>query len=170
MRRRLLLTAGLALVAGLVVGGVSFAHGEGTGIEQKIVLTFLEVEDKIALIDVGDRAQGEQDVSPGDMVVEENVLRNLANTETLGQRRVKCQNLVTPGILSCNATAILRDGTIEVAGTTDFTREEPGPLFLAVTGGTGRFKNVSGQMKIVVDVSPGTDRITFELIPSFRHP
>jgi hypothetical protein len=39
-----------------------------------------------------------------------------------------------------------------------------------VSGSTGRFRNVLGQLKVAVEVSPGTDEFTVELIPSFRRP
>jgi hypothetical protein len=157
-----LVATGLAAIALAATGDAPASSQPSPTTAQTEVLRFLEVEDKVEFIDVGEPAQSDEDVGPGDMVVEENILRNTTNTRTLGESRMTCQNLVTPGVLHCNGTAILRDGTIEIAGTVDFTREQPRPL-PAVTGGTGRFKNVAGQLKVALEVRPGTDEFTFEL-------
>jgi hypothetical protein len=101
-------------------------------------LRFLEVEDKFEFVDVGEPSTGEE-FGPGDYFVAEDILRNRADTRTLGSLGAKCTNLVTPGLLHCEATAVLRRGTIEFAGLLDFTQQ---PSFVAVTGGTGRYKNV----------------------------
>jgi hypothetical protein len=171
-RRRMVLATTLVLAVGLVIGGVSIAanRGDGHGIQKQIVLRFLDVEDKFEFIDLGEPAKGEEDLGPGDMFVAEDILRNRADTKTLGTLAAKCTNLVTPGLVHCEATAILSSGTIEFAGTIDFAEEPTGPLFVAVTGGTERFENVVGEAKLGDEVRPGATVFTVELIPSFRRP
>ena len=60
---------------------------------------------------------------------------------------------------------MLHGGTIEVAGAINF---EEDPVFVAVTGGTGKYKNVVGQLKITEAEGYTIDR--FELSPSFKRP
>ena len=167
--RRWLILAGLVVVTGLAIGGVALATGNDGGITQKITLRFLDVEDEFRFIDVAEPNEGEEDFGPGDYFVAEDILRNRADTRTLGTLGVKCTNLVTSGLLHCEATAVLRGGTIEFAGLLDFTQEE-GPILVAVTGGTGRYKNVVGQAELGEQVRPGANLFTVELIPSFRRP
>lgn len=165
--RRWVLVGALVLAVGLAVGGVALATDDGDGITEKITLRFLEVEDTFEFIDVGEPNTGEE-FGPGDYFVAEDILRNRADTRTLGSVGAKCTNLVTPGLLHCEATAVLRRGTIEFAGLLDFTQQ--GRSFVAVTGGTGRFENVVGQAELGEEVRPGAFLLTVELIPSFRRP
>jgi hypothetical protein len=66
------------------------------------------------------------------------------------------------GIGQCNFTASFSAGSVTVAGPINFT---PGKTdVLAVTGGTGHFRNARGQV-IARNTGATSEGLTFELIP-----
>ena len=64
----------------------------------------------------------------------------------------------------CVATAELPKGQITVQGLLTFTEETEGePSFLAITGGTGKYREAQGQLKI--DQASETEaQLTFKII------
>jgi hypothetical protein len=171
MRRRWVLAAALALVVPLTIGGVSLAaNGEGDhGITKQTTLRLLSVEDKFEFIDLGRKATAEEDISPGDMFVSEDVIRNRANTKTLGRLYAVCTALISPAF-HCRGTVDLAAGTIEFSGRIDFAAIGRGNQFVPVVGGTERYENVVGEFKLHEEVAPGALKFSIELIPSFRRP
>lgn len=96
-----------------------------------------EIEMRSRYIDVG--RQGE---SPGDYFLSES--RLMQGGEKVGRDSVRC----TFGVrtFSCEATALLRGkGKIVVAGAL-FT--DQGDFRLAITGGTGAFKDAQGELTV----------------------
>ncbi len=177
MRRRLVLLGALAIVAGLAVAGIAYATGgDDHGIEKKKVLTFVDVTVAEDFLDVGEPAQGEFDVSPGDAFFFHDELWNRAETKKKGTLDGKCEFLVStaPGAQNarCVATVKLRDGTIELAQGLTFEEEGPGVFFVAIIGGTKRYENVVGQGKITEGFEGQENKslLRLELIPSFRRP
>ena len=162
--KRWVVVAALALSVGLVVGGISIASGWGDGITKKKVLTFAEVGAEEHFIDEEPLATSEFDVSPGDRSVFHNELWNQAQTKKLGDVYASCE-FIHEFVANCRGTAVLHGGTIEVAGAINF---EEDPVFVAITGGTRKYKNVVGQLKITEAEGYTIDR--FELIPSFKRP
>ena len=64
----------------------------------------------------------------------------------------------------CVATAEFRKGQITVQGLLTFSEETEGePFRLAITGGTGKYKEALGELK-VVEVSETESRLTFKII------
>ena len=64
----------------------------------------------------------------------------------------------------CVATAEFRKGQITVQGLLTFTEETEGePFRLAITGGTGKYREAHGELK-VVEVSETESRLTFKII------
>lgn len=156
--RRLLVPTTVVLVLGLLAGGAAYATGgtEATRDDGSSTLRFLDVGDKFEFADVGEAGE-----SPGDMAIFENKLRNRADTRTLGRFLGACTFLVSSGLASCRGTLELADGTIEVATAVDFGAG--GPILAAVTGGTKRYRDVDGQMRLSEEISPGVRRMTVVL-------
>lgn len=174
-KRRSILVGTAAAVALFVAGGAAFAglRDHRDGITKKEVLTFVDVTVSEDFLDVGRPAEGEFDVSPGDAFFFHDELWNRAETKKRGTLDGQCTFLLE-GNLHCVATVKLRDGTIELAVGLSFAEEEEGPghFFVAVTGGTERYKNVVGQGKITENYGGEESKslLRLELIPSFRHP
>ncbi|MDQ3859788.1 MAG: hypothetical protein M3327_15315 [Actinomycetota bacterium] len=177
MRRRLLLAA-LALVGVLAIAGIAYAtgHDDDHGIVKKKVRTFVDVTVAEDFLDVGRKAQGEFDVSPGDAFFFHDELWNRAETKKKGTLDGKCEFLVstTPGASNahCVATVKLREGTIELAQGVTFEEEGPGRFFVAIVGGTERYENVVGEARITEEFEGQENKslLRLELIPSFRRP
>jgi hypothetical protein len=159
MKRWLLTTAAISVLA-LAVGGVSLAERSRGGIVEDEVRRFVDVRVQVRYLDLGRRAQGDFDPSPGDTFFFRNRLRNSADTETIGWFVSKCTALIGTRF-KCSGTLLLPRGTVELAGTPDFAAG--GPIVSAVVGGTGRFRNVGGQAKITATETPGTSRLVVRL-------
>ena len=64
----------------------------------------------------------------------------------------------------CVATAEFRKGQITVQGLLTFSEETEGePFRLAITGGTGKYKEAHGELK-VVEISETESQLTFKII------
>lgn len=180
MRKRVLIGAAV-LVAMLVAGGVSFAtlREADHGLFQKKVFTAVDITVNEDFVDVAPAATGEFDVSTGDTFFFHDELWNRARTTKLGTIDGNCEfQIIVPATEAapaahCVATAFLRGGTVELAGGVIFT-EEDRPFFVAVTGGTERYENVVGEVKITSVPNAGEQEVSlarFELVPSFsRNP
>jgi len=162
--KRWVVVAALALSVGLVIGGISIAASRDHGITKKKVLTFIEVTADEHFIDEEPLGTTEFDVSPGDRSVFHNELWNRAETKKLGDVYATCE-FIHEVVAHCKGTAVLQGGTIEVAGAINFAED---PVFVAVIGGTKKYENVVGQLKITEFGDKLIDR--FELIPSFKRP
>jgi hypothetical protein len=147
----------MAIVA--AVAGSALASSDYRGSTR---LNLLDVSDKFEFVDVGEPAGGEGDFSPGDMLIFENILRNRANTKTLGTFIANCTMSVPPMAL-CRGTLWLEDGKIELSTAVNFADADI--IHSAVTGGTGRFKRVRGQAIFGDDVSEGVRELTVVLLP-----
>jgi hypothetical protein len=181
MRKRLLI-GGIVLIAMLVAGGVAFAtlRDDGHGIHQKIVFTAVDKTVGEDFLDVAPKATSEGDLSRGDKFYFHDELWNRAQTRQLGTLDGSCEFLVDQdegegffGMGHCDATAFLKGGTVELSGGVDLSAEDA-PFFVAVTGGTERYENVVGEVRISpLQVAPGEPDASlarFELIPSFGQP
>lgn len=116
------------------------------------VLTFLEVEDRVADVDVG--APGE---SPGDYFLFENRLLSADGSRLLGRDSGRC--MINIRTFTCDATArIFGKGKIVVSGT--FFAENDARI--AITGGTGRFDEAGGQLT-VTDRPDGNTLLVFRV-------
>jgi hypothetical protein len=116
---------------------ISAAHASAKRDDTK-VLTVLEVVDLEVFVDVGEPGEG-----PGDQFLFENNLMNPAGTRIVGRDSGHC--MVGIETFTCDATAwIFGKGKIVVSSPT-FTDTDNK---LAITGGTGKFKEADGQLRL----------------------
>jgi hypothetical protein len=150
--------AALAVVVA-IAGSALATNDEG---RRGTSLNLLDVADKFEFVDVGRPAQSEGDFSPGDMLIFENILRNRADTKTLGTFVANCTMSVPPMAL-CRGTLWLEGGKIELSTAVDFADADI--IRSAVTGGTNRFKRARGHAIFGEEISEGVRELTVVLLP-----
>ena len=142
----------LMFAAILVLGGVAQAtDGSGNGGRAQ-TLKLLDVSDKFEFVDVG-TAGSPDNPGPGDSFIFNNLVRNRADTKTLGTWISICTMTAAPGVARCSGTVGLDDGDVEVATTVDFADAEV--IVASVTGGTRAYQGAGGQMTLGDQTSAG---------------
>ena len=133
---RVLMTAIVAGVLAAAIGGVSLARAGSS--DQTMTLT--EVETGARFVNVTHTPQG----GPGDQVVLHRVVKN-ATGDRIGSLDVVCEVVLQQKLL-CNGVYRLPGGTI--TGTAEDSQDEnsTAPVHIAITGGTGRYDQASGQI------------------------
>jgi allene oxide cyclase len=157
--RRTLFTAGLAAVtaAALTAGTLALGAGGGGGISQRVTIHVVEHPVTDQVIDIG--AAGD---SPGDQLPFANPIYNGENERKVGSDQGNCVRAsTTQWRWECMWTTFLPAGQITVEGP---FLDAKATTVLAVTGGTGRFANVRGQMILHARADGNFDFI-FELQP-----
>jgi allene oxide cyclase len=139
MRRATLTAVSLALAVALAGAVAAWAggghHGKGPG----RVVSVIEHATTDATTDTG--AAGD---SAGDVLTFANDVFDSADTRKVGSDQGYCVRVAVGRAYECNFTTMLAGGQITVEG----------PFFdvadstLAVTGGTGRYRNARGFMKL----------------------
>ena len=151
----------VALTAATIVFGATGAAAAPTPEPEREVLQFLDVSRLVASHDVGPRSSTAR---PGDVLVFDNLLRHpdrldAATRQVLGRFPSRC--VLDEGTRArCEGTLELRDGTISVEGTPDLAVT---PIDIVVTGGTGRYADVTGEARLTPTDTPGTSLLTVEL-------
>jgi hypothetical protein len=142
----------LMLAAILVIGGVAQATGTSGRGARSQTLKLLDVSDKFEFVDVG--APGSPgSPGPGDSFIFNNLVRNRADTKSLGTWISICTMTAATGVARCSGTVGLDDGDIEVATTVDFADADV--IVAAVTGGTRDYKGAGGQLTLGKETSAG---------------
>lgn len=151
------LTAAILLLLGTVATVSIASAAPQTAKHPKIqVLHFITHETSFELIDLGKKG-----FSPGDQAVETETL--LQNGKQIGRDVLNCVAITVSaqGIDAlCHGALILRGGQIQVQGETTFTT----PFTVAVTGGTGRYQNVGGQLTVERTLPNGDEVDTLRLV------
>ncbi len=137
-----------------LAGASSAADGVSSDITTAKTIRLVAHEEAFKLIDVGRRG-----FSPGDYFVFEETLRDRDSGQVVGHDSVQCTvNFTTfmcAGTLSLNGK-----GNVEISGAIS----EHGKQLLAVTGGTERYQNARGQLR-VGGGSGNTTNLTLQLLP-----
>jgi hypothetical protein len=164
MRRAVQVGMATVAASAALAGGVALATGDGSGPPgrdgdhgERIVLVGRVVQDRV-FVNVGDSAVG-----PGDYTVFRYDLFSEGKSPTkVGDGFTTCVNQFPPAGSQCEAVTRLGRGDIMTAGlappdiSEDFT--------IAVTGGTGDFRNVRGELTLeLVSLDPFTQQLTFNL-------
>ena len=139
MRRTLMLMA-LTAVAASALTAAAVAVGSGSGgLTAPTTVHVVEHPATDQVIDIG--ATGD---SPGDQLPFNNPIFNWNNTRKVGVDQGNCVRAsTTNGRWECMWTTFLHKGQITVEGP---FRDALPTTALAVTGGTGAYRNVRGQM------------------------
>jgi hypothetical protein len=104
------------------------------------VLHLISHQASLQVIDIG--AIGP---SPGDQVIETTV--DFANGKRVDRGVLNCVDITVSSSafdVLCHGALIFRDGQVEFQGETNFQT----PFTVAVTGGTGAYQNVGGQLTV----------------------
>jgi hypothetical protein len=133
------MAASLALIVALAAAVAAWAGG-GHGTKGKgRVLTVIEHATTDATTDTG--AAGD---TAGDVLTFANEVFDRADAHKVGTDQGYCIRIVAGESYECNWTTILAGGQITAEGP--FL--DAGDSTLAVTGGTGRYRNVRGFLKL----------------------
>lgn len=124
-----------------------------TGGAGTVTLVLIERATSDQTIDLGDEGD-----SVGDLLVFANDVYDEANENQVGTDNGSCIRTVAGSTWECAWTVTLDDGQLMVQGP--FSDE--GESVLAVTGGTGAYVGVDGQLRVEA-ASESTYRFTFEL-------
>jgi hypothetical protein len=143
MYRKLLVIASIAALAALAIGGGAFASTSTDGPPR--VINLIEKTTSSNYVDLG--AKG---FSPGDEYMFASQFWNVDRTRQIGSNNGYCV-VLSPQAQHCVGTAHLKGGTIEYAGS-------PGANggTIAITGGTGIYREAEGQVVIHNLNSQGT--------------
>ena len=149
---------GAAAVTGLAslpIAGAAFASSSGPGTHDMVqVLRFRTVGVSSVVNDAGHGG-------PGDVVAILFDVRTLSGAEA-GKAYISC-TAVTADVTLCHAAFVLAGGQIEAQVANGMATR----FTAAVTGGTGTYAGVTGQIRNVVS-APGVIDRTFYLIPPDR--
>jgi hypothetical protein len=132
---RVLVTALVAGAVAAALGGVSLARA-GSG---DVTLTLTEVQTRATFVNVTHTQQG----GPGDQVMILSALKN-ANGTRIGYSSVVCE-IVLGGKLHCTGIYHLPGGTLVGTAVAPLSETSTAPVHIALTGGTGRYDQASGQ-------------------------
>lgn len=145
----------------VVLGAVALSAGSlasasaNHGFNKTVTLTFTEKSTAGTFVDV-DQSNGQ---SVGDMFVFQSDLIDPSTHAKVGTVEGHCVLITASGDLSdCDASGILAGGQIRVSGPSS----DADTNVLAVTGGTGIYRNVSGQITIET-IDDNTSKDTLEL-------
>jgi hypothetical protein len=133
--RRVAMTAVAASAVALAIGGVSIARAGGQHATNH-TFTLKEVDNQSTFVSISHTKNGK----PGDEFIFH--ARFTSAGRLIGTADVVC-TLVFNGNANCVGTADLPGGTLAVS---TLSPSGNGPVHVAITGGTGRFAKVRGQM------------------------
>lgn len=157
MRKKLAsVVGGVCLVA--LVGGTVAANAGAADITVPETITVLGTTIQDRYVDVGKHG-----FSAGDLIVFVEKLSNEADDSVLGKGRIQCTAHIGPWAICIGTFNFSGRGEIVGEGMVPFG-DDVASFDVPVTGGTGDFTNVRGEVHIE-PVSDGVERETFELIP-----
>lgn len=135
-------------------GGSSASEGVSSDITTGKTIRLVAHEDAFRLVNVNSKRFG-----PGDYFVFEETLRGRDSGRVVGHDSVQCTVDFTT-FLCAGTLSFDGKGNVEISGALG----ERGKQLLAVTGGTERYQNARGQLR-VGGGSGNTTNLTLELIP-----
>ena len=150
MRHIKIMVLALVLVSVLLtgVGSISAAGGDKPDRESR-GLTVVEHAVSDTVVDTG--AKGD---SLGDILAFGNPIFNTANTKQIGRDQGYCIRTNVGESWECNWTVLLDQGSLVVEGP---FYDDLHDSQLAITGGTGAFRNAQGEMTLHARNAAGTE-------------
>jgi hypothetical protein len=159
MVRRLMPVVAAALLAGLIVGGVSRGSSSQEGSQQRSFRA-LDVTVEEHFVDV----DGNKDFSPGDEFIFTDDLKTPSGSKKIGSLTGICTFTQTvsdeDSTGHCVGTATVHGGAIEIAGLVHFSNQTD--FVLAITGGTHSYDEADGQV-FGKDQQDGTTLLRFDV-------
>ena len=143
MRKFAIIGATLAVLGGTTAAmsiASASAAPNSTASSSVRILHLISHQTSLRVIDIGKKGP-----SPGDQVIETTV--DFANGKRVDHSVLNCVDITvtTSGFdVLCHGALIFRDGQVEFQGETNFQT----PFTVAVTGGTGAYQNVGGQLTV----------------------
>lgn len=128
--------------------GMALCMGLSGPVAAKEVLHLVERADTDAVVDTGAK-----DDSPGDLLTFANPVFDATNKTQVGTDQGFCVRTVAGKAWECWWTLSLTDGQLTVQGP--FL--DKGDSVMAITGGTGKYANARGQMKLHARNEKGTE-------------
>ncbi|HZP20183.1 MAG TPA: allene oxide cyclase family protein [Bauldia sp.] len=132
----------------LAAAWVAGSAGQALAMDAMEKLTVVEHATSDAVTDIGDKGD-----SAGDILTFANEIYDEANQASLGTDNGWCIRTIVGKAWECFWTVMLKDGQITVEGP--FL--DAGDSMLAVTGGTGAYAGVRGDMKLHARNAQGSE-------------
>ena len=132
--KRLLVVPALVAMGVLTFAVVSAGGSDGSGGK---VIHVVEHATTDATTDTGDPGD-----TSGDILTFANDVFDASDSTKVGTDQGYCIRITAPGSYECNWTTFLKDGQITVEGPFFDTSDS----VVAITGGTGAYRNARGQM------------------------
>jgi hypothetical protein len=159
MRKFAVITAALALLAGTTAAmsiASASAAPKAAATDSVKVLHLISHDTSVKVVDIGKKGP-----SPGDEVIETTV--DFQNGQRVDRSVVNCV-LITiiarAQDVLCHGDLAFADGQVQFQGETNFHT----PFSVAVTGGTGAYQRVGGQLTLLRTLPNGNDVETLRLI------
>ena len=156
MRKRLVSVVGGVCLLGLVGGTVVANAGADITVPETVAVLGTTIQDRY--VDVGKHG-----FSAGDVLVFVERLTDEADDSVVGKSRIQCTVHVGPWAICVGTFNFTGRGEIVGEGLVPFS-DNVASFDVPVTGGTGDFTNVRGEVHIE-PVSEEVERESFELIP-----
>jgi len=149
MRKLVIIGATLAVLGG-TIATTSIASAASTPVAAHSVkvLHLISRQTSLQVIDLGKKG-----ASPGDQVIETTV--DFANGKRVDRSVLNCVDITVTASgfdVLCHGALVFADGQVEFQGETNFHT----PFTVAVTGGTGAYQNVGGQLTVERTLPDGT--------------
>jgi hypothetical protein len=154
MRRKFTVWMVPAVLGALALSAGSLASASANHGSSKNRLVFIEKSTAGTFVDVD---KSGSDPTVGDVFVFQSDLLDAATNAKVGTVEGHC-TIITESLSDCDASGILAGGQIRVSGAST----DADVNMLAVTGGTGIYRNVSGQITIET-IDDNTSKDTLEL-------
>jgi hypothetical protein len=147
MRKRGTLIAAAVISATAIVLSIVSVASAGKNVTTIHVIEHATTD---TVIDTGSGAPGTD--TTGDLLTFANDVYDASDSNVVGTDQGDCVRIVPGATWECRWVTTLDDGSITVEGPFS----DAGTTVLAITGGTGAFKNARGQMKLMYHDEAGT--------------
>jgi hypothetical protein len=159
MRKFAVIGATVALLAG-TTAAMSIASASAApkpaATDSVKVLHLISHDTSVKVIDIGKKG-----VSPGDQLIETTI--DFQHGTQVDHSVVNCVLITIIGHAQdvlCHGELVFKDGQVEFQGETTFHT----PFAIAVTGGTGAYQRVGGQLTLLRTLPNGNDVETLRLV------
>jgi allene oxide cyclase len=155
MRVRLIAALAAGILAGAVLQAVAFG-GTASKLRGPVTVHVVEHAATDTVVDTGKTGD-----SPGDLLTFHNVVFDAADSARAGHDQGQCIRIAVGSSWECTWTTFLPGGHITVEGPFFDTRNS----VLALTGGTGIYRNARGAMVLRSRAGGTKFDFVFRLIP-----